>query len=393
MRRKISRNRRVLLLSKHKVFVILSFFIAGFFAVFILVGIMTSLEPNYRVSSSTVKKWTTNVDEIHFLSLMLLENRLFKEAIPEDKAEFSPWKFIFEVGTNIRLHDVRSLVSRELPGFDLYDRQILIAGEGTDYTNLTVESTPPLDIVLEEREATVPEEKKEQEKPAEKEPKQQTTGEKEVVFIYNTHNRESFLPYLPKTDNPNDAFHPEVNITKVSDQLAKDLERNGIGSTVDHTDIGSILVDKGWNYSTHSYTASKEVVETALQSNKDLNFVFDIHRDSMRADVTTKEINGKEYAKIMFVIGGDNPNHEKNSALAAALHEKLEKKYPGLSRGVEMYAGAGRNGVYNQDVSENALTIEMGGVDNTMEQLYNTTEVFAEVFSEYYWNAEKVSTE
>ncbi len=58
-----------------------------------------------------------------------------------------------------------------------------------------------------------------------------------------------------------------------------------------------------------------------------------------------------------------------------------------------MYAGAGRNGVYNQDVSENALTIEMGGVDNTMEQLYNTTEVFAEVFSEYYWNAEKVSTE
>ncbi|GAE91129.1 stage II sporulation protein P [Gracilibacillus boraciitolerans JCM 21714] len=59
--------------------------------------------------------------------------------------------------------------------------------------------------------------------------------------------------------------------------------------------------------------------------------------------------------------------------------------------GVEKYGGAGRNGVYNQDVSNNALTIEFGGVDNTMEELYNTSEVFAEIFSEYYWDAQKVS--
>ncbi|WP_208590155.1 stage II sporulation protein P [Gracilibacillus suaedae] len=385
-------KKRVFLFSKHKLLIIISGFVTTFFAMFILVGMLTSMDPSYRVASNTVKKWTNNVTEVHFLSLMMMENRVFKEALPEDQTPIDMWKVVFELGTNVRMHDVRSLLGRELPGFEMYDREILIAGEGTDYTNLTVESTPPLDIVLEEREATTPEEKdeeKDEEKPVEEQEK--TTGDKDVVYIYNTHNRESFLPYLPDADEPDDAFHHEVNITKVSEQLSKDLKRHGIGAEVDDTDIGAILNEKGWNYSADSYRASKDVVEAALTDNKDVNFVFDLHRDSIRKDLTTIEIDGKSYAKIMFVIGGDNPNYEKNYALAEKLHALLDEKYYGLSRGVEMYAGAGRNGVYNQDVSENALTIEVGGVDNTMEELYNTTEVFAEIFSEYYWDAEKVS--
>ncbi len=381
-------KKRVFLFSKHKLLIIISGFVTAFFAMFILVGMFTSIDPNYRVASNTVKKWTNNITEVHFLSLMMMENRIFKEALPEDQTPIDMWKVVFELGTNVRMHDVRSLLGRELPGFEMYDREILIAGEGTDYTNLTVESTPPLDIVLEEREATTPEEKDE-EKPVEEQEK--TTGDKDVVYIYNTHNRESFLPYLPDADEPDDAFHHEVNITKVSDQLAKDLKRHGIGAEVEDADIGAILNEKGWNYSSDSYRASKDVIEAALTDNKDVNFVFDLHRDSIRKDLTTIEIDGKSYAKIMFVIGGDNPNYEKNYALAEKLHALLDEKYYGLSRGVEMYGGAGRNGVYNQDVSENALTIEVGGVDNTMEELYNTTEVFAEIFSEYYWDAEKVS--
>lgn len=389
MRRPYRSKKRVLLLSKHKLFVIISGFVTAFFAMFILVGVLTSIDPNYRVASNTVKKWTNNVTEVHFLSLMMMENRIFKEALSDERTPIDMWKVVFELGTNVRMHDVRSLLGRELPGFEMYDRQILIAGEGTDYTNLTVESTPPLDIVLEEREATTPEEREEGKQSPEEQEK--TTGDKNVVFIYNTHNRESFLPYLPDTDDPNDAFHPEVNITNVSEQLAKDLERHGIGAEVDDTDIGTILNERGWNYSSDSYTASKEVVEAALTDNKDVNFVFDLHRDSIRKDATTIEIDGKSYAKIMFVIGGDNPEHEKNYALAKELHDLLDENYLGLSRGVEMYGGAGRNGVYNQDISENALTIEVGGVDNTMEELYNTTEVFAEIFSKYYWDAESVS--
>ena len=42
------------------------------------------------------------------------------------------------------------------------------------------------------------------------------------------------------------------------------------------------------------------------------------------------------------------------------------------------------NGVYNQDLSPNALLIEMGGVDNTAEELYASVDALVEAFSHYY---------
>ncbi|WP_066194187.1 stage II sporulation protein P [Gracilibacillus timonensis] len=377
-------RRHVFLFSKHQLIVWISTFITLFFAMFILIGALTSVDPSYRMSSNMVKKWTSNISELHYLSLMTMENRIFNKALPEENPPIDMWKIAFELGTNLRPHDIRSLLGREIPGFEMYDRKILIAGEGTDYTNLTAESTPPLDVVLEERNATTPEEKQ-----GDKQEQQQV--DKDVVYLYNTHNRESFLPYLPDTNEPNDAFHHEVNVMKISEQLAKDLGNQGIGAAFEQTDIGSLLNEKGWNYSTDSYRASKEVVEAALTDNRDLKYVFDIHRDSQRKEVTTAEIDGDSYARLMIVIGGDNPNFERNFELAKQLQDLLEKHYPGLSRGIEKYGGEGRNGVYNQDLSDNALTLEFGGVDNTMEELFNTSEAFAEIFSEFYWEAEKVS--
>ncbi len=35
--------------------------------------------------------------------------------------------------------------------------------------------------------------------------------------------------------------------------------------------------------------------------------------------------------------------------------------------------------------------IEIGGVDNTFEEMFLTTDAFADVFSEIYWNAQEVS--
>ena len=36
------------------------------------------------------------------------------------------------------------------------------------------------------------------------------------------------------------------------------------------------------------------------------------------------------------------------------------------------------------------MLIEVGGVDNTLDELYNTIDVLTEAFSKYYWNdAEK----
>ena len=48
------------------------------------------------------------------------------------------------MATNIRFNDVRSFVGKELPGFGKYDTEIVIAGEGTNYSNLPIESSVPL---------------------------------------------------------------------------------------------------------------------------------------------------------------------------------------------------------------------------------------------------------
>jgi len=159
---------------------------------------------------------------------------------------------------------------------------------------------------------------------------------------------------------------------------------------VDDTDIMQILNDKGWKYG-KSYDASRPVVETALDENDDLQYVVDVHRDSLPRDKTTKEIDDTNYATILFVIGAEHKNFEKNLELATALHKKIEKAYPGLSKGVIQKEGANSNGVYNQDMSDKAILIEVGGFENSLEEMYRTADVFSEVFTEYYWDAEKVS--
>lgn len=369
-----------------------SFLIVSLCLLFIFIGVLTTIKPAYRLSSSTINEWTRQIDGSSFLYVMGMENKAFKEAYPEDSKPLDISELAFQMATSLKPNDPRSLLGRELPGFASFDSNIVIAGEGTDYTNLPIESSAPLDVVLEDREATMPDEsggEQDSEKKEEDKKEQRTTGEKNVVYIYNSHNTESFLPHLPEGTGINEAHHSEVNITKVSDRLAQSLEENGIGSSVETADIASILDEKGWEYY-QSYNASKPVVKEALANNKDIQFIFDLHRDSQPREVTTKKIDGKAYAKLFFVVGGENANYEQNLKLATDLHNKIQDKYPGLSRGVITKKGPGTNGVFNQDLSENAVLIEFGGVENKMDELYRSADIVADIFSDYYWQAEKV---
>ncbi len=360
----------------------------SFFLIFLLVGYLTTMNPANRPSSNTISQWTSDINSSIYLHLLGMENRAFMHVYEEENQSKTIINTMFQLVTSIKPNDFRSLLGNELPGFSRYDREILIAGEGTDYTNLPVESSFPLEDVLEERQAVYEDDKEENE--SEKEPPKNKEELENVVFIYNTHNRESFLPHLPDVTDPDLAHHREVNITKVSERLKEELAKRGIGAIVDETDIiGEVLVEKNWEY-WQSYRASREVVTEAFAQNGKLKYAFDLHRDAISRDSTTKNINGEDYARVMFVIGEDNPAYEENLEIANELHKKLEEKYPGLSRGAVRQGGAGNNGVYNQDLSENLLLLEVGGVDNTLEEAYRTVEALAEVFSEYYWDAEAV---
>lgn len=361
-----------------------------------VVTVISSTELKYHFSSKELNKWLDDFHTESFLYVMGTENIYFTQNLSKESSPPSLTSVTLDLFTNIRFNDIRSLFGNEIAGLKSYETKILVAGKGTDYTNLPIESAPPMEVLLQERKESLKQleelEELEQEagKPKESKPPTNTTNGRKVVYIYHSHSRESFLPYLKGETNPDNAHDSILNITLVGKKLGEALERRGIGTQVDTTDIVQLLDKNGLNYFS-SYKMSREVVASAMATNKDINYIFDIHRDSQRKDVTTVSIDGKAYAKLFFVIGTEHPNYDRNLNFAKEINAALDEKYPGLSRGIFEKGRKQGNGVYNQDLSSNSIIIEIGGVDNNMEELERTVEALADIVSEFYWDAEKVN--
>lgn len=213
-------------------------------------------------------------------------------------------------------------------------------------------------------------------------PTKSTDGRK-VVFIYHSHNRESYYPELPAgTKDPNSG---KVNVTLVGKRLAEQLEKRGIGALHSSKDYAGTVKDYDWN---QSYKYSKQTVTQAMAGDKDLTFFFDIHRDSLRRKESTVTIGGKDYAQVFFIIGQRNPDWKQNESFANEIHEKLEASYPGLSRGIWGKTAATGNGEYNQSLAPDSVLIEIGGVDNTLEECYRTADALAKTISDLYWQSQ-----
>ncbi|MBB6729748.1 stage II sporulation protein P [Cohnella zeiphila] len=203
------------------------------------------------------------------------------------------------------------------------------------------------------------------------------SAETPVVFVYHSHNRESWFPELKAgIKDPNDS---KTNITLVGKRLTDQLAKLGIGALHSDADYSSSVKDYNWNY---SYKYSLQTVQEAMARNKGLKFFFDIHRDSLHRKDTTTTIDGKDYAQVFFIIGHRNPDWAENEAFANSIHQVLEKDYPGLSKGIWGKTAASGNGEYNQSVSPDSVLIEIGGVDNTLEECDRTADVLAKVIAD-----------
>lgn len=295
----------------------------------------------------------------------------------------------FELATNINIGDVRSLVGNELPGFEIYKDEILVTGKGTNFATLPIESAPPLEDTLNTADTA-------KDPPTEPDPDRGKVNppKRKSFYIYHTHSWESYLPLLGLEGNPDadKAVDSKMNVTAVGEMLGKELENLGLGVTVDKTNMGEELKRKGWK-TTRSYKVSRTFVQAAMAENRDLQYFIDLHRDSLRKKNTTVSINNKSYAKVVFVVGKNNPNFNENLSIAKAIHNILQQQYPHLSRGIIGKSGKGVDGVYNQDLSQRSILIEMGGVDNNMDELRNTTKALAYAINEYYRKAKRVGGE
>jgi len=197
-----------------------------------------------------------------------------------------------------------------------------------------------------------------------------------LVYIYNTHNKEQY--YHSKKEPHN--IIPTVMTT--SYMLKEKLKEYNIDSVVEEEDISKVLKKNKWKYS-YSYKASRIFLEEVVKTYPSLNFFIDVHRDSVKKEISTVEINKKNYARILFIVGLENKDYEKNLKLTEEINNLINKEYPGLSRGIYKKKGRGVNGVYNQDFSSNCILIEFGGHKNTIDEVYNSVEAVGSILGKY----------
>ncbi|MDD2469388.1 MAG: stage II sporulation protein P [Bacilli bacterium] len=196
------------------------------------------------------------------------------------------------------------------------------------------------------------------------------------VYVYNSHQLEN---YNPKNF---EIYNISPNVMMASYLLKEKLNDLGIPTIVNEFNLNEFIRINNWVHG-DSYKASRIFILDAKNKYDTLEYYIDIHRDSIKKAASTIKIGGKNYARILFVVGLDNSNYGKNLSLANALHKKIEAKYPGLSRGVLKKQGKGVDGVYNQDISSKVMLIEIGGYQNTFEEVMCTVEALSKVLYDY----------
>jgi len=186
------------------------------------------------------------------------------------------------------------------------------------------------------------------------------------IYIYNTHQTEEYATL--KNYNLTPTVHTAAYILKDF------LDDYNIGAIVEDSDLKTELDKFGYNYN-GAYKVSRMWLENLNNSNMDL--YIDLHRDSLKYNLSNVTVDGKDYAKIMFVLA-TNYDYSVNEQVVNNLLYEIEKINKSISRGIFI-----SEYTYNQDFNNNCVLIELGGPESTYESIVNTLEVLALAIKNY----------
>ncbi len=203
-----------------------------------------------------------------------------------------------------------------------------------------------------------------------------------LVAIFHTHTSESFVPDLVRAAALRGGLRAEqaftddqnLNIVRAGLELATRL-REGFGVAVVHETTAHDSAPHGRG---GSYARSERTVRALLQQHPELRLIYDVHRDAIpRSASTLTAADGRVLARVAIVVGQGNgaqpqPNWRENWALARKLIGRLEDQVPGISRGILFKPFR-----YNQHLSPRLLLLEVGGPENTLEEVLATMDVLA----------------
>ena len=189
--------------------------------------------------------------------------------------------------------------------------------------------------------------------------KLKNTNKKPIIYFYNSHQTEEYQTSY---------YGITPTVVTVADMLKDNLKEDNIFSLVEEKSIKKGLDKYNLDYA-GCYEISLMYLKEKQRKYPSLNYYFDIHRDSVTGSLSRVKIKGKSYAKVMFLIGKNLSDYKKNEKNVKIMESYLNKKYPNLLRSTYYQPKY----QYSQSYSENMFLVEVGGPDNTLEELYNTS--------------------
>ncbi|MCL6580782.1 MAG: stage II sporulation protein P [Firmicutes bacterium] len=209
-----------------------------------------------------------------------------------------------------------------------------------------------------------------------------------VIALVHTHTSESYLPAVealakardPRADTSRlEAFTTDrtANMLRVGEELARYLSAVH-GLTVVQSQRAHDAREDGFRLG--AYERSLETMTAILRRYPSVRLLLDIHRDAPGRETTTTYIGGVPTANICIIVGTDkllpNAHWKANYELARRLVRAMEETYPGLSRGILV-----RDERYNQHVMAGTLLIEIGGQENTLEEVFAAVRCLGDVLA------------
>ena len=181
------------------------------------------------------------------------------------------------------------------------------------------------------------------------------------VYIYNTHNREEYNG---------------GSVVDAANKLKEELRNYNIDATVETKDIVGEVKAKNLAYK-DTYKITRELVTSKM--NENIVLYIDLHRDSVKREFTTAQVDNKSYAKMLFVVGGKHDTYKENYQVCDEINKYVKNDNNAFSRGILVR----KSSSYNQDLASNIILIELGSQDNTIEEVNNTIGVLANALSSY----------
>lgn len=196
-----------------------------------------------------------------------------------------------------------------------------------------------------------------------------------ILYLYNSHQLETYS---------NEGLDSDIspNVLMVTYLLSEKLNKNKIPTIVEDTNISEF--NKISNLPSDSfYTSTRIFLKNTMNKYPTVKYFIDLHRDSVNRNISTRNINNKNYARILFVLGTTNKNYKENESIMEKLNTIAGKYYPGLSRGIYKRQTPNWPDSYNQDLNKGVLLIEVGGKENTLDEISNTIDALCDIITKY----------